>query len=726
MIQTNFRCGLSINRGIFVDKNLLQTYDLKEFIHKADSLHKMLFFNNPDTVMILNFNGLIINVNDRISELMGYLSEEVIDKSFWGLLHKDDVAAVIVRFKKAFLGGVVEHGFRVMNKAMEIRHVYMTCIPIVKDNNVFGVYAIMRDVTEEKKLEKALQHAKNHDELTNLINRKAFEHKLKEALQQCEASKDCFTLMLIDINRFRFINNSLGYEVGDIILKEVASRLKDTFNEGAIVSRLGADRFLILFKNIKTVEEAKGIINHIKILFDKPFNIEDFELYITTSVGISTYPEDGSDTSSLMKKVDMAVDSAKNQGDNTYGFYNSEEENHSYNRFILSNNLRGAIERKEFVIEYQPKVDTRSNKIMGAEALVRWKHATKGLLYPKDFLSLVEELGFMIPLGQWMLQQVCSQIKLWEKEGLAPVRISINFSEAQLLHEDFLNMLTSILEESEVDARFLEIEVTEGGTKNNEEKMISVLGYIKELGVHISMDDFGRGYSSLSKLRNFNVDTLKLSPSFIKDISMDPEGLEIVSAVIKLAHGLKMEVIAAGVEKLEQLSILTKFNCDGVQGYLFSAPVSKDKFRKLLKIGKCYPKSNDDSEEEFNNRRDFFRIKFKKPLGADMSIFKIGGKKVSLVSTEVVVFDISAGGLRFLSDIKLPVKSDIILVFETEILEEELNLYGNVVWMKPYEEDIFEYGLEFVFDEKHRESMLKLLNQLQINIRNQRGVDNYR
>ena len=711
-----------------MDNNLLQTYHLKEFIHKADSLHKMLFFNNPDTVMILNFNGLIINVNDKVTELMGYLSEELIDKSFWTLIHKDDMATTIIQFKQAFLGTVVERGFKIINKNMETKHVYMTCIPITKDNKVFGVYGIIKDLTEEKLLEEALHYATHYDGLTNLINRKAFEHKVKEVLQQCEKNKDCFTIMLIDINRFRFINNSLGYEIGDLILKEVANRLMNAFGEKTIVSRLGADKFLALFKDIKHIEAAKEIIRDIKKLFDKPINMEGFELYITTSVGISIYPRDGADAASLMKKVDLAVDSAKNQGDNSCGFYNSEEDKNNQNKFLLSNNLRGAIERNEFVIEYQPKIEPRSNRIIGAEALVRWNHVTKGMLYPKDFLNIVEERGFMIPLGQWVLQQVCSQIKQWEKEGLAPSRISVNFSDAQLLHEGFLEMLTNMLLQWDLDARFLELEVTESGIKAKEEKMIAVLRDIKELGVHISMDDFGRGYSSLSKLRSFSVDTLKLSPAFIKDIAMDPEGLEIVAAVIKLAHGLKMKVTAGGVEKLDQLSVLTKFNCNEVQGYLFSEPVSKEKFKRLLKIEKCYPKCNvdKDDEDDFNNRRDFFRIKFKKPLGADMSIFKIGGKKVSLGSTEVVVFDISAGGLRFLSDIKLPVKSDIVLIFETEILEEELSLYGNVVWMKPYEEEIFEYGLEFVFDEKHREVMLQLLNQLQINIRNQRGIDNYR
>lgn len=710
-----------------MDNNWLQTNYLKEFLHNADSLHKMLFFNSPDTVMILNDKGLIINVNEKSTELIGYLSEELIDKPFGGLVHKDDVAPVIIQFKKTFLGEVVECGFKLLNKNMETRHVYMTCIPILKNNDVFGVYAIIKDITEEKQLEEALHYAKHYDGLTNLINRKAFEDKLKEVLRKCAESNDCFTIMLVDINRFKFINDSLGYDIGDLILKEVANRLKNSFSEMTIMSRLGADKFLILFKDIKNMEAAKKIIDEIKKLFDESFNINDFELYITTSIGISTYRKDGKDTSSLMKKVDMAVNNAKSQGRNSCGVSNCEEDEDNYNRFILGNNLRRAIERNEFVVKYQPKIDPRSNKIVGAEALIRWNHASKGMLCPKDFLSLVEEIGLMIPLGQWILEQVCLQIKLWQKEGLASLRISVNFSEAQLLHEDFCNMLTNILQKNDVDARFLEIEVTEGSIKDNEEKMISVLKDIKELGVYISMDDFGSGQSSLSKLRNFSGDTLKLSPAFIKDIFINPEALEIVSAVINLAHGLKMEVTAGGVEKLEQLSILTKLDCDAVQGYLFSEPVLQDKLKRLLKIGKCYPKCNvDTSDDDYNNRRDFFRITFKKPLGADMSIFKVGGKKVSLGSTEVVVFDISAGGLRFLSDIKLPVKSDIVLVFETEILDEELNLYGNVVWMKHYQDEIFEYGLEFVFDEKHREAMLQLLNQLQSNIRNQRGIDNYR
>lgn len=711
-----------------MDNNSLQIDYLREFLQNTDDLHKMLFLNSRDTVMILDFNGLIINANNKITELTGYSCEELIDKSFWGLIHKDDKFPVIIGFKKVFLGEVVESTFKIMNKNMEINHVNMTCMPITKGDKVLGIYAIVVDVTQEKEVEDKLYHATHYDGLTNLINRVTFEDKLKEVLQNCDKSNNSFTIMLVDINRFKFINDSLGFEIGDLILKEVASRLRDFARVQTIVSRLASDKFLILFNQISDMEAAKQIISELKKLFEKSFNIDDFEVYITVSIGISIYPSDGLDVSSLMKKVDMAVNSAKNQGGNSCGFYNYKEDNDNYNRFILTNNLRHAIERNEFIIEYQPKIDPRSNKIIGAEALIRWNHISKGMLYPKDFLSLVEEIGLMIPLGQWILQKVCCQIKLWEKDGLAPPRISVNFSEEQLLHEDFCSMLTNILEGNHVDARFLEIEVSKGDIKDNEEKMIFVLERIKELGVHISMDDFGTGYSSLSKLRSFNVDTLKLSPAFIQDIQINQESLKIVTAVIKLAHNLNMKVIAGGVEKLEQLSILTKLNCDGVQGYLFSKPVLPDKFKRILKLGKCYPQCYEDinDDPDFDNRRDFFRIIFKKPLGADMSIFKVGGKKVSLGYTEVVVFDIGAGGLRFLSDIKLPVKSDIVLVFETEILDEELNLYGNVVWMKHYKDETFEYGIEFVFDEIHRKAMLQLLNQLHSNIRNKRGVDNYR
>lgn len=710
-----------------MDNNSLQTNYLKEILQNSDSLLKMLFLNSPDTVMILNFNGLIINVNDKITKLTGYLYEELIDKSFWELINKEDVGKVMIGFKKILAGEVIELSFKIIAKNLESRPVNMTCMPITKDNNIFGVYAIVKDFTIEKQLQYELYHARHYDELTNLMNRNTFEDKLKEALQCSEMINDSFTIILVDINRFKFINDSLGFNIGDLILKEVANRLSSFYSEATIVSRLAADKFLILFKNIKDLASAKQITNEIKKLFDKPFSIIEFEIYITTSMGISIYPSDGRDVSSLMKKVDMAVNSAKSQGGNSCGFYNYKEDNDNYNRFILTNNLRLAIERNEFVIEYQPKIDPRNNKIVGAEALIRWNHISKGMLYPQDFLGLVEEIGLMVPLGQWILQQVCSQIKLWEKAGLASLRISVNFSEDQLLHEDFYKMLTNILQKNQVDGRFLEIEVTKGGIKDNEEQMISVLKNIKELGVHISMDDFGNGYSSLSKLSSYNVDTLKLSPAFIKDISTNQESLKIVTAVINLAHSLKMEVTAGGVEKQEQLSILTKLNCDGVQGYLFSEPVLNEKLKNLLRIGKCYPKYNEDiNEDNYDNRRDFFRITFKKPLGADMSVFKMDGKKVLLGFTEVMVFDIGAGGLRFMSDIKLPVKSDIILMFETEILDEGLNLYGKVVWMKHFEAEIFEYGLEFVFDEKHQKSMIQLLNQLQSNIKNKKGVDNYR
>ena len=446
-----------------------------------------------------------------------------------------------------------------------------------------GYRGVGKDITARKVDEEYIQYLANHDPLTSLPNRSMFSEILNLALQNARRYHRHFALLFVDLDRFKIINDTLGHEAGDKLLKEMAQRLADTLRSSDVVARLGGDEFVVLVQEVSEPVQAEAVARKILAALMRPVSIEHHEYRVTASIGISMYPGDGQDEQSLMKNADIAMYGAKEEGKNTCKFYSAEANVHSFERLALESGLRRGLERNEFQLHYQAKVDLQSGRITGMEALVRWQHPDLGMVPPGQFIPLAEETGLIVPLGRWVLKHACAQNVAWQRQGLPALCIAVNLSARQFADEDLLKDIEAALSESGLQAGLLELELTESMVMRNPERALAVLEAVKRMGVRLAIDDFGVGYSSLTHLKRFPIDTLKVDRSFIRDIPQDPEDKAIAEAIIAMGRSLNLTVVAEGVETLEQQTFLREQKCDEMQGYYFSKPVSGEHFAELLR-----------------------------------------------------------------------------------------------------------------------------------------------
>jgi diguanylate cyclase (GGDEF)-like protein/PAS domain S-box-containing protein len=418
-----------------------------------------------------------------------------------------------------------------------------------------------------------LNYLAYYDVLTGLPSRTLFQDRLDQALTSANRHEGRLAVLLIDLDNFKNINDSLGHNAGDQLLKQLATRLANSLREGDTVARLGGDEFVSILVNVASEEDVTVVTQRILKLSAEPFTIDDHELFVTCSIGISLYPKDGEDAETLLKNADAALYSAKDKGRNNAQFCSAEMNVKALQRLTLENDLRQALKRQEFLLHYQPRVDLCSGEITGMEALVRWQHPEQGLVPPGSFIPAAEDSGLIVPLGTWVLHTACAQNKAWQAAGLKPVCVAVNLSARQFRQQDLVELVTRILRETGLDAAYLELELTESMIMHDVEATIATLTRLKAIGVKFSIDDFGTGYSSLSYLKRFPIDFLKIDQSFVRDLTTDPDDAAITKTIISMAHDLGHKVIAEGVETEEQKSFLQLHHCDEMQGYLFSRPV---------------------------------------------------------------------------------------------------------------------------------------------------------
>ena len=438
--------------------------------------------------------------------------------------------------------------------------------------------------------EEQLYHMAHYDSLTGIPNRLLLKDRLQQSLARAERQNSFIAVLFIDLDRFKYVNDSLGHVIGDLLLCEVAQRLSRNLRSEDTISRLGGDEFVIVISQFENIKEPLSITTKIanKILaeFSMPFNINDREIFSTASIGIACYPSDGQATDELIKNSDSAMYHAKSKGKNNYQFYSKILNDVALERLEMENNLRYALERGEFELYYQPKVETRSKRICGAEALLRWNHPQKGRVSPGQFIPLCEEVGLIIPISEWIIHTACMQAKHWQDRGFLSLTVAVNLSPLQFRQPDLIQKVKNILDEIGMTANRLEFEITESTAMEDIDEAIATMDIFKRMGIFFSIDDFGTGYSSLSYLKRFPVNTLKIDQSFIRNIHVNFEDAAIVKSIVTLAHSLKFAVIAEGVETKEQFDFLKDIDCDEIQGYLFSPPVSVDEFTNLLSHNK--------------------------------------------------------------------------------------------------------------------------------------------
>ena len=544
---------------------------------KVDAALRHLVATNLIAVLFTDLSGKILSADESFLNLLGYTP--------------DNLPRNIHELTPP------EH-HRLDEEAFEKLMAFGACAPFEKDflkkdgtpvPVLFGaalheeeITCFVVDLSQNKQTQEKLNHLAYHDALTDLPNQVLFKDRLKQAIALSRRNDQLQAVLLLNLNRFKTINDSLGYTAGDRLLQSVAERLTSCVRESDTVARFGGDEFAILLTQIPRAQDAANVARAIKQTLDQAFLFEDQEIFVSSSIGISLYPHDGRDTAGLLKNAGAALDRAKVQGGNNFQFYTAGGTTRALKQLVLESNLRPGLERSEFIVQYQPQVDVRGFHLVGMEALVRWQHPSLGLLYPNEFVPLAEDNGLIIALGDLVTRTACAQNKSWQDAGLTPLTLSVNFSARQFQQPTFITDVARILKDTNLDPRWLELELTESSIMKDPEEAIEKLHELKLMGIKVAIDDFGTGYSSLNYLKRFPIDTLKIDKTFVSDVCKDPHDTAIVRAIINLGHALDLTVIAEGVETKEQLQYLSALGCDSVQGFLFSKALSATAFEELL------------------------------------------------------------------------------------------------------------------------------------------------
>ena len=458
-----------------------------------------------------------------------------------------------------------------------------------EEGELSGIIESARDITDRLKVEDDLrEHQRHldflahHDSLTGLPNRLLLNDRLRHAMATAARNKQTLGLLFIDLDRFKNINDSLGHELGDDLLREVAKRLSGCLRDLDTLARMGGDEFVVVLERVKSPQEVSLVANKILDCFSRSFLLSGHEIFTTASIGISLYPDDAVDVMGLMKSADSAMYRAKGSGRNNYQFYRPEMNARTHDRLLLENSLRKALEGDQLLLHFQPQVDMVSGELTGIEALVRWQPPGQEMVSPGDFIPLAEETGLILPLGEWVLRAVCLQISRWQTAGLKPVQVSLNISALQFNQHNFLEVVDRILAETGIDPQWIEFELTESAAMANVESTINILDQLKQRGIKLTIDDFGTGYSSLSYLKRLPISKLKIDRSFVRDITVDSHNASITTSIVALARSMQLNVLAEGVETQEQSRILLEQGCQLGQGFLYSRPVSAAEMEKIL------------------------------------------------------------------------------------------------------------------------------------------------
>jgi diguanylate cyclase (GGDEF)-like protein/PAS domain S-box-containing protein len=570
--------GVKTLRGHEKQKELQKTLMLRN--------HALESAKNGITIVDITLPGHpVVYANKAFGEITGYDPNKVVGKSL-AFLHGEDIDQPNLRTIKTAIATneSVQVLIRNYRKDGSLFWNQLDIAPVTTgEKETTHFIGIIDDVTKLKIYQERLEYQASHDELTGLTNRNCLNDRLSLSIAHAKRySKEVYVLFL-DLDNFKNINDSLGHSVGDEFLKQMAKRLAAFGRDEDTVARNGGDEFVLILSNLSRVEDLMTVINRLVTEVSQPIQVNKHTLQVTASMGVSVYPYDGENSEALIKNADIAMYESKKQGKNKYCFYTVELNQYFLEHLNLEHDLREALQQNQFILFYQPKYNLQNKVITGVEALIRWERPESGMMSPDTFIPIAEENNLIIPIGEWVLRTACSQVKAWHLSGFPHITISVNVSSKQLQFTDLYATIANILDETKLESKYLDIELTESAVMKNPKKTALILNKLKCLGVQVSMDDFGTGYSSLSYLKRFPFDTLKIDKEFIKDILDDNDDLELVTTIIQLAKNLNIKVVAEGVETLEQMELLTHKKCDEIQGYLISRPIPEQEIEKLLK-----------------------------------------------------------------------------------------------------------------------------------------------
>ncbi|MDP3301775.1 MAG: EAL domain-containing protein [Sulfuricurvum sp.] len=561
-------------------------YRVEIKLRKATERFYLHFEQNPLAVIEWDTNFKVLEWNPAAEKLFGYTKEEAIGNSAEKLILAEKDTGHVSEIWQALLSG--NGGYRSTNENITKEKNTIICewynTPLMNEKGeIIGVASMVEDLTQQKRSEEKIAHLGYYDLLTELPNRLLFKDRLEDNCRKAHRYNYLVGILYINIDHLKNINDTLGHTIGDLVIKSVALRIKEAIRESDTLSRFGGDEFTILISELKDLHNLERIISTIFEMIKEPIQIHDQELFITLSIGSSIYPLDDISPENLIRNADTAMNLAKTMGRNQYQQYKKELTDQATKVLSLQNGLRNAIKNEEFVLYYQPQMNLKTGMIIGAEALVRWKHPEDGLRSPLEFIPIAEESGLIVPMGEWILRTACKQAKEWHEQGMSDFTIAVNLSARQFREDGFAKMVLKIIQESQVETSFIELELTESILAENTVVVLETLNIFKQEGIKISLDDFGTGYSSLSYLKLFPIDKLKIDQSFVRDALVDKSDASLVRTIIAMGKALELTTIAEGVETKEQMDFLRMEECDEIQGYFLAKPLPADEFIHFLR-----------------------------------------------------------------------------------------------------------------------------------------------
>ena len=570
--------------GSFMD--ITERKRMEEALRLSEEKYRTILESIQEGYFEVDLDGNFTFCNYSMSRLTGHSKEELLGMNHRHFTNEETSKEVFQAFIDVYNTEEPSKGFDwQIIKKNGVEGYIEASVTLQKDSSgkPTGFKGMIRDITERKRTEQQINYMATHDTLTGLPNRLMFSQLLSQAILSAQRNKRQLAVLFIDLDRFKTINDSLGHEAGDRLLKEIARRFKKSLRAVDVVGRLGGDEFVIFIEEVKEFRQVEIVAHKLLSSAIKPMVLTGEECRVTASIGISIYPKDGEDEQNLIKNADIAMYFAKEEGKNNYQFYSKDIQSQSNERLSLETNLRLALERKEFSLHYQAKVDFKTGEITGVEALLRWDNPYLGSVTPTQFIPVAEETGLIVPIGRWVMKTTCAQNVAWQRQGLPPVCMSVNLSLRQIMDDKLLEDIKAALDDSGMAPNLLELEITESMLMHNPARLIAVLTNIKKMGVHLAIDNFGTGYASLAQIKHFPIDTLKVDRSFIRNLPQDSENRAITEAIIAMGKTLSLTVVAEGVETQAQEDFLRDHICDEMQGFYFSKPIAPDQFADLLR-----------------------------------------------------------------------------------------------------------------------------------------------
>ena len=706
-------------------------------IDKIQQRTRMLIQESGMVFEIIDENGIIKYISDTSQKVINYNPGSMIGKSVYNYYDHDEAAYLkglihsAMENKESPETGIITFGRKTEKPIyLEVHIQNFLDHPIIQ-----GLVLDFRDVTDRIIMQRKIEKLASYDETTSLPKQNQFKKELAEKCLKATIDQQSLIVLMLDFEGFKEINHSMGFNVGQQLIVQIVMRLRGILGKDTLISRYSEDQFAIVIEKLINLESYEARVLEVINFFDRPFKIDIYEFDVNVNVGVSVYPleiqaKDGEqedelttetqapdEIEQLVQYANIALVWSKKEGKNGYRFYSSELNIQNYKQLQLRHDLRMAVKRDQFMVFYQPMVRIKNNGILAVEALIRWNHPDWGIVSPEEFIFLAEETGAIVEMGKWVLRKVCEDHRYWMMKGYEPVYVSVNFSSIQFYERDFVNNITAILAEYEMDPKYLIVELTESLIIENAYKAIDDIEKLQSAGIQVALDDFGTGYSSLSYLQYFNIDIIKMDASFLKNIMADRTTAIIAQAIINLTKELRIKLVCEGIENWDQLSFLRENNCFSGQGYLYSRPVPFLKIDELLEKGKCRPVLSNTTFKPRVERRRYFRQAFRDLLRTDLTILRIKDKKMNVGNSKALIKNIGPGGLCFISNIQFPLERDFTLKFSTTLLGKEIIALGTPVWSQEAEGNLFEYGIKFIMDEAETEELTRILYELQVKMK---------